>query len=396
MSEDLRGRGLSTRAVHAGSPDRGETDAVTNPIYQSTTFVSDPTGQGPVLYTRYGNNPGQIRVEQKIAELEGAEECLLTSSGMAAMSSALLGALKAGDHLVAAEALYGGTRLFIDRELSRLGIEATYADMQTGGWEGAIRENTRVILGEITTNPLLRVPDLDAISEIAHAHGCVFIVDVTFATPANLRSLEHGVDLAVHSATKYLNGHSDVTAGAVCGSSEHVTPARDRMKIFGSAIDPHAAWLLERGLKTFAVRMAKHNANGVAVAEWAEAHPEISRVHYPGLASHPDHERAKRLLDGFGAMIGLEVEGGPERATALIRALRMVTAAPSLGGVETLVSEPRFTSHAAMSPEQRESVGIRDGFLRVSLGIEDADDIIADFEQALAASRSAVPSTAAR
>lgn len=379
--------GLSTRSVHAGSPERSETESVNNPIYQSTTFVSDPTGQGPVLYTRYGNNPGQIRVERKIADLEGAEDCLLTSSGMAAMSSALLGVLQSGDHLVAAEALYGGTRLFIDRELSRLGIEATYADMQEPGWEAAIRDNTRVILSEIPTNPLLRVPDLDAIAAVSRERDCVFIVDVTFATPANLRSLEHGVDLAVHSATKYLNGHSDVTAGAVCGSREMVGPARDRMKIFGTAQDPHAAWLLERGLKTFAVRMEKHNANGMAVAEWAAGHGEIVHAHYPGLASHPDHERAGRLLGGYGAMIGLEVAGGPERATRLIRGLKMITPAPSLGGVETLVSEPRFTSHAAMTREQREATGIRDGFLRVSLGIEDADDIIADFEQALAATR---------
>lgn len=386
-TEETGRQGLSTRSVHAGRPARRVGDPVAGSIVQSTTFVSDPSGEGEVLYSRYGNNPNHLSVEARIAALEGAEACLVTSSGMAAMASALLSLLKAGDHVLAATALYGGTRRFLDQELSRLGIEASYADLNQSGWADEIRPNTRVVLAEITANPLLRVPDLEAIAAVTDERGLKLVVDVTFATPVNLRGLELGADLVVHSATKYLGGHSDVTAGAVCGSRSLIDEARMRSILFGSAMDPAAAWLLERGIKTLALRVHRQNENGLAVALWASDHDQIERVHYPGIPSHPDHEIGRRLLDGFGGMIGLEVVGGPARATALIEALRMVTPAPSLGGVETLVSEPRFTSHAHLSGEQRAELGIPDGFLRFSLGIEDADDIIADLEQALAASR---------
>ena len=377
--------GLSTRAVHAGDPPPLAGQTITTPIVQTSTFFSESEGAGEVRYTRYGNNPTQIALERRIAALEGAERCVVTGSGMAAMSAALLGRLRAGDHVLAASALYGGTRTLLDRELVRLGIERSYADFTAAGWEEQVRRETRVILVETPSNPLLRVVDLRPVAELAAAREIALVVDATFATPINLRPLEHGVDLVVHSATKYLAGHSDVTAGAVLGSADALEPVRARMRSLGSALDPHAAWLVERGIKTLAVRMERHNRNGMVVAEWCAQHPRIARVHYPGLPSHPDHALAARLLDGFGGMMGIELQGGAGAAGPFVRALRIAKVAPSLGGVETLVSEPRYTSHAAMSSEQRAALGIPDGFVRFSLGIEDAEDLVADLAQALEA-----------
>ncbi|HLM68171.1 MAG TPA: PLP-dependent transferase, partial [Longimicrobium sp.] len=281
------------------------------------------------------------------------------------------------------DAIYGGTRALLTAELSRLGIETTFVDLFSAGWTDALRPNTRVVLGETPSNPLLRVLDLRPVAEAAHAHGAVVIVDATFGSPVNYRALEHGADIVMHSATKYLAGHSDVTAGVLCGSAERIGEARKRARIWGPVLDPHGVWLLERGMKTLSLRMERHNRNGMEVARWAESHPAVAQVFYPGLPSHPDHQTARRVLDGFGGMVGIEVRGGGEAAARVVAALRLAKLAPSLGGVETLVSEPRFTSHSLMTPDARAASGIRDGFLRVSLGIEDAADLIADFDQAL-------------
>ena len=376
--------GPSTRAVHAGDPSAAVGEPVVNPIVLSTTFFSEHDGHGHVRYARYGNAPNQIAVQERLAALEGAEDAVVLGSGMGAMACALLANLKAGDHVVATEAIYGGTRMLLDRELSRLGITTTYVDFHDGGWRDALRDETRVVLGETPSNPLLRVADPAPIAQAAHEAGAVLIVDATFASPINFRPLEHGADLVMHSATKYLGGHSDVTGGVIAGSKQRTAAVRERAMVWGPMMDGHAAWLLERGMKTLAVRMERHNRNGLEVARWAETHDGIARVHYPGLASHPDHETARRLLDGFGGMLGIEVAGGGPAAARFVRALKLARVAPSLGGVETLVSEPRYTSHAAMTPEQREANGLRDGFVRLSLGIEDAPDIIADLDQALA------------
>lgn len=375
--------GFSTRSVHGGGQRGSAGDPVAMPIFQTSTFLSDYSPGAEVLYTRYGNNPNQRALEQRIGGLEGAEDCVVTGSGMAAMTCALLAVLESGDRLVASRALYGGTRALLDRELPRLGITTSYLDLDEPGWEQQIGDGASALLVEMPTNPLLRVYDLPAITRIAREKGIPVLVDSTFASPVNLRPLEHGADLVVHSATKYLGGHSDVTAGAVAGSAELAAMVRERARILGPALDPHAAWLVERGIKTLAVRMERHNRNGAAVAEWASGQSRIKRVFYPGLGNGPQAELARRLLDGFGGMIGFEIEGGIPAATRFVGALRLATVAVSLGGVETLVSEPRLTSHAALSTEERAAQGINDGFVRFSLGIEDAADLIADFEQAL-------------
>jgi cystathionine beta-lyase/cystathionine gamma-synthase len=380
----IRG-GVSTRAVHAGAEDGAIGDAVVTPIHQTTTFYSDPDGAGDVRYTRYGNNPNHLVLERTLCALEVAEAAMVFGSGMGAMASAILSCVAAGDHVVAGNALYGGTRTLLDRELARLGIECDFVDLHSADWTRALRSTTRLIVFELPTNPLVRVADPAVIVTAARAAGARVLVDATFATPVNFRGLEHGVDLVVHSATKYLGGHSDVTAGVVCGNEARIAEVRDRARIFGAALDPHAAWLLERGIKTLALRMQRHNENGMRVATWLEGQPAVRRVHHPGLASHPDNEMAARLLDGYGGMLSIELAGGGPAAAGFVRALRLAKLAPSLGGVETLVSEPRYTSHAGLSPQQREALGIPDGLVRFSLGIEDADDIIDDIRQALAA-----------
>jgi cystathionine beta-lyase/cystathionine gamma-synthase len=376
-------RGRSTLAVHAGSPHGEPGEPVVTPIFQTSTFFNDREGGGELLYTRYGNNPNHRLLEARIAALEGAEDCVVTGSGMSAIVAALLSCATTGSRVVAAEALYGGTRVLLDRELPRLGIRTEYVDFGEPGWEVAITGDVQVVIMEVPANPLLRVPDLPAVAAAARAVGAALIVDSTFATPINFRPLAHGADLVVHSGTKYLGGHSDVTAGAVAGSEQRMAAVRDRVRILGPVLDPHAAWLVERGIKTLALRMERHNRNGLEVARWCAKQPRVRRVHYPGLPEHPDHDRARLLLDGFGGMLGIELAGGGEAAARFVGRLRLARVAPSLGGVETLVSEPRYTSHAAMSPEERERQGMPDGFVRISLGIEDADDIIADLEWAI-------------
>lgn len=353
-------------------------------IQQSSTFVNPVGSDEHILYSRYGNNPNQLEIARKYALLEGAEEAIFLASGMAATALAHLAVLRPGDHLVSSSWIYGGTQQLFDQELGRFGIEITYVGPdQPRGWRQSVRKATRAIFIETPTNPLMRVVDLAPVAHVAREFGLALLVDATFASPINFRPLEHGADVAITSATKYLNGHSDVIAGAVAGSSSLVEEVTRLLRLWGQAIDPHAAWLVDRGMRTLALRMARHNANGLAVAQWAAAHKAFTTVHYPGLPSHPDAKLAKKVLDGFGGMVGLELAGGPKAAARLLQRIKLVTHAPSLAGVETLVSEPRFTSHSGISPKDRAALGIPDGFLRLSCGIEDADDIIADLEEAL-------------
>jgi cystathionine beta-lyase/cystathionine gamma-synthase len=376
--------GLSTRAVHGPLVRRPSQSPIATPIFQSSTFLNQVGSSDEVLYTRYGNNPNQVEIANRLAALEGGDAAIFLASGMGATALAHLAVLQAGDHLLATDWVYGGTRTLFTRELSRLGIDVTFVDPSSAReWRNRMRKTTRAIFVETPTNPLARVLDLKPLATLCQARGIVLIVDSTFASPINFRPLEHGADIVIHSATKYLNGHSDVIAGAVVSNVDVVEEVRSLLKTWGQALDPHAAWLVDRGMKTLSVRMARHNSNALAFARWAAEHPRISAVHYPGLEDHPDHELAGRILDGYGGIVGLQLEGGAQTAERVLRRLRVASHAPSLGGVETLVSEPRLTSHAALSAKERKAQGIRDGFVRVSVGIEDVEDLIADFKRAL-------------
>jgi cystathionine beta-lyase/cystathionine gamma-synthase len=377
--------GLSTRAIHGEPELRPDWTPVARPVFQSSTFTNPIGATAEVLYTRYGNNPNQVQIGRRLALLEGAEAALFLSSGMGATALAHLAVLRPGDHLISSEWIYGGVHRLFTEEFGRFGIEVTFVDpLRSRAFKEALRKDTRALFVETPTNPLLRVIDLEPIAALAKAEGLALLVDSTFASPIAFRPLEHGADIVIHSATKYLNGHTDVIAGAVAGTDAVVEEVRRLMQLWGQAIDPHAAWLIERGMRTLAIRMARHSATGIAVAEWFARQPRVAAVHYPGLPSHRDHETAKRVLEGFGGMLGIELQGGARAAERFLRALTIAAHAPSLGGVETLVSEPRLTSHKSLTPEERARGGIPDGFLRFSLGLEDVDDLIADFAQALA------------
>jgi cystathionine beta-lyase/cystathionine gamma-synthase len=383
MRADGGDAGASTRAVHAGAPPPAAGAPVVMPIHQTSTFFSGADAPAEVLYTRYGSNPNHLAVARKVAALEGAEDAVVVASGNAACALALLSCAAAGGRIVAQKELYGGTLRLLQREFPRLGIRTQYVPV-AAEWSAALLEPAAAVLIELPVNPTLRVPDLPGAAAAARAAGVPLIVDATFATPINLRPLEHGAELVFHSATKYYGGHSDLSAGVVAGSAARVAAVRELVTSFGPVLDPHAVWLLDRGIKTLAVRMARHNENGLAVARWLEAHPLVERVLYPGLPSHPDHARATALMTGFGGVVSLVVRGGDEAALHFTRSLELMCVAPSLGGVETLVSMPRHTSHAGLTREERYAAGIPDGFVRLALGIEDAADLVADLEQALA------------
>lgn len=376
--------GRSTVSVHGLPAPRRENEPVVAPIMQSSTFVNAVGSEREVLYTRYGNNPNQQSLARKYALLEGAEDALFVASGMAATALAHLAVLRPGDHLMASRWIYGGTQKLFDEEFGRLGITVTYVDPTTPRvWRKSIRKNTRAMFIESPVNPTIRVLDLAPMAGIAKEFGLALLVDSTFASPINFRPLEHGADVVISSATKYLNGHSDIIAGAIAGTRSVIEEVVRLLRLWGPAIDPHAAWLLERGMKTLAIRMARHNANGLAVGTFLAGHPRVTSVSYPGLVSHPDHEIAARTLDGFGGMVGVTIKGGTSAAERFLKRLRLFVHAPSLAGVESLVSEPRLTSHKGHSADALAAVGIEEGFVRLSCGIEDAEDLIADLEQAL-------------
>jgi cystathionine beta-lyase/cystathionine gamma-synthase len=380
--------GLSTIAIHGVPHRRPDWSPVAPALQQSSTFTNPVGSDDEVLYSRYGNNPTQVELARKYAMLEGADAAVFVSSGMGATALAHLAVLRPGDHLISSTWIYGGTQKLFDEELGRYGIDVTYVSPdQPRLWRKSIRKATRAIFVETPTNPLMRVIDMGPIAYAAQEEGLALLVDATFASPINYRPLEHGADVVITSATKYLNGHSDVIAGAVAGSASFVEEVIRLMRLWGQAIDPHAAWLIDRGMRTLALRMERHNSNGMAVAQWAEQHAGVSKVHYPGLPSHPDHAYAKTALAGFGGMVGLELKGGAKAAERMLKRLKLVTHAPSLAGVETLVSEPRLTSHKGIGTDGRTKIGIPDGFLRLSCGIEDAADIIGDLEQGLKGER---------
>jgi cystathionine beta-lyase/cystathionine gamma-synthase len=375
---------LASLAIHGGRPHATPGEAVVQPLVQSVNHVQPAGTPDGVMYTRYANTPNAQTVQRRIALLEGAEASLVLSSGMGATSCTMLSLLRPGDHLITSAWIYGGTRKLFDHELPAMGVTVTTVDpLESRAWRRAVNKNTRVIFLESPVNPTTRVLDMRPLVALAKEFGLALVIDATFASPINYRPIEHGADVVIHSATKYLNGHHDILAGVVSGTESVVEEVRQKMMVWGQAPDPFALWLLERGMKTLDVRVRRQNESAQRVAEWAETHPAISRVHYPGLASHPDHALAKATLDGFGGMLAIELAGGGHATPRVLERLRLITHAPSLGGVDSLVSEPRYTSHAAMTPEARAAIGIPDGFLRISIGLEDADDLIADLSQAL-------------
>jgi cystathionine beta-lyase/cystathionine gamma-synthase len=376
---------IETVAVHGGERRPGPEGSLVYPIYQGTVYSVEPgTAYEDLGYLRLSTTPSQRYLHDKLAALEGGEAAVGTSSGMAAISTTLLALMRKGDHLLASDCLYGGTHDLITHHAEDLGWSWTFVDAQRPDtWAAARTDRTRVFLAETITNPLMRVPRLRDMVEFAHAHDVITVIDNTFATPVNFRPLAAGFDLCCHSATKYLNGHSDLVAGCVVGSRELVERVRRALNHYGGALDPHAGFLLARGLKTLALRVDAQNANAMALARFLADHAMVREVNYPGLATHVDHDHAAELLSGFGGMLSLRLEGGAPSAARLLERLRIPTVAPSLGSVQTLVTIPAITSHAGMSPEDRGRIGLTDDLVRVSCGIESSADLIEDFGRAL-------------
>ncbi|HPG25103.1 MAG TPA: aminotransferase class I/II-fold pyridoxal phosphate-dependent enzyme [Myxococcota bacterium] len=393
LPEEPRDRGPATSSVHAGELRQQEANAITTPIYQTSTFwfrnskeVTDyqEGKSNREEYGRYGN-PTWRAVERKISALEGGEETVLFASGMCAATTTFMALLPEGSHLIVTSDCYRRTRQFIEQYLSRMGVETTVIEPSNlEAFREAIRPNTKLFFTESPTNPYLRVIDVPAFAKIAHERGVQIIIDSTFATPVNHRALEDGADLVLHSATKYLGGHNDLLAGTLTGPRAMVEPVRKALGVLGGIIDSHAAWLLLRGIKTLDIRMERHNANGLALATYLEAHPKVRRVWYPGLASHPDHAVAKRMMKGCGGVVTFEIETDLEGAMRFIDATRIPYQAPSLGGVESLIELPVTMSFWDKPKEERLRLGITDSLVRYACGIENAADIIADIEQALA------------
>ncbi len=378
-------KGIESKLIHAGEPEPLIGGAVTTPIFQSSTFEYSGAPGGPELkYIRLNNTPNHAVLHRKLAALENAEAALVAGSGMAAISAALLAILAPGGHLLAQECLYGGTHDLLVRDFPEFGLAVDFIDADDpASWPARLKDNTRAIYVETISNPLLQVPDLSAVVDFARHNGLVSIIDNTFASPLNFRPAEIGFDLSIHSATKYLNGHTDIVAGAVIGRAGIVGNVTRKLNHLGGALDPHACFLLGRGLKTLAVRVRYQNESALRIARFLENHPRVQRINYPGLESHPNHLRACELFDGFGGMLSFELKGGMNAAETLIANVTIPISAPSLGGVETLITRPAATSHSGMSPEERERAGISDGLIRLSAGLETSDDLIEDFERAL-------------
>lgn len=380
-----------TAAVHGGADLEKKNGPVGTPIYQTSTFrVTDNDEQQRVTttdryYTRWGN-PTNTVAEQAVAALEGVDAARTFASGMGAITTTILALLKTGDHIVAQRDIYGGVTKFFSQWLPRLGIETTFVDTNDFDQHArAIRPNTRLLYLESPTNPTLRVVDLKKAVALTREHGLISMTDSTFATPINQRPAEYGIDLVMHSGTKYLSGHADLTCGVVAGRQELMDQLWETRTTLGNCMDPHAAWMLIRGLKTLAVRVGRQNENALRVAEFLEQHEKVRRVHYPFLKSHPQHAIAREQMSGGGGMVTFEIEGTGEDARRVSEAMRLFTLATSLGGVESLVSIPVLTSHAMISARQREKMGVTEQMVRLSVGIESGDDLIEDLERALAA-----------
>ncbi|MGQ9599358.1 MAG: trans-sulfuration enzyme family protein [Anaerolineae bacterium] len=387
---------FSTQAVHGGEERHKPYGAITNPIVQTSTYTFANTTEiqdymrrkaaGEPVRDEYGrySNPTQKAIERKLALLERGEQALLFASGMSAITTTLLALLSAGDHLIMISGVYRRTKDFAERFLPRWGIETTLAPIDDpDALRAAIRPSTRLIFAETPTNPYLRVIDLARLANLAQQHGILTVIDSTFATPINLRPLEYGLDLVIHSATKYLGGHNDLLAGVVVGSCQLLAKIEEARGVFGGVSSPHDAYLLLRGVKTLDLRIRRQNENGMRVAQFLEQHPAVRRVYYPGLPSHPDYEIAHRQMSGFGGVVSFEIEGDFEKTGCFMDHLRLPYIGPTLGGVESIAQQQAI--FISLDPEERRRSGIADNLVRYALGIEDVDDIIADLEQALEA-----------
>ena len=378
---------LETKIIHAGEPEPRIQGAVVMPIFQTAMFEYEgETSYHDLKYIRLNNTPNHLALHQKLAAMENAEAALVTASGMAAISTTLLTILTNGDHLLVQDQLYGGTHDLIKEDFAGFGLSYDFINADDSrSWESKLRPTTRAIYVETITNPTMQVADLKAVVEFARAHNLVSIIDNTFASPVNFRPPELGFDISLHSCTKYLNGHSDIVAGACIGRASFIEKIKLKLDHLGGSLDPHAAFLLHRGIKTLAVRVRCQNESALKIAQFLESHAAIARVNYPGLESGVNYQRARELFDGFGGMLSFELKGGVEAAKRLMQRMRIPIIAPSLGGVETLLTLPAITSHAGLSKEDRQRLGITDGLIRVSVGIEATEELIEDFAQALSA-----------
>lgn len=390
---DIDKAGFNTRSVHAGCKPDPLHGAVSVPIYQSSTFAFDSVEQGAArfsgeatgyIYTRMGN-PTVAALEDAVASMEGGHSALATSSGMAAIATVLLAYLEAGAHVVGTDAVYGPSRVIVEKHFRRFGVQSDFVDTsEPRNIRAAIRPETKLLYIETPENPTIRLTDIEACAEAAREHGLLLVVDNTFATPVLLRPIEHGADIVVHSMTKFLNGHADVVAGIIVTSSEeqHRT-LREMLNYHGGCIDPHQAWLVHRGLKTLGLRLEQAQRNARAISELLHAHPAVGWVRYPGAPDHPQHRLVAKQMDGPGAILCFGVHGGLESGRQLLERLTIPTLAVSLGGVETLIEHPASMTHAGMSPAAREKAGITDDLIRLAVGCEDEQDLILDLRAAL-------------
>ncbi len=387
----LKDKGFSTKSVHSGEKQDRETGAISTPIYETSVFGFSSTKQlidvmsnrtEGYVYTRF-DNPTLRAVEKKMAKLENGEDATVFSSGMAAITSTVMTLASSGDHIVSTRDLYGGTlKLFVDI-LPRFGIDVSLVEaMDSNEIELAIRGNTKIIYAETLTNPTLKYLDISKVAKPGRESGVTVVVDNTFASPYNLRPIQFGADVVIHSATKYLGGHNDLTAGVVVGSEGFTKKLKETRKHLGGILDPIAAWLLLRGLKTLGLRMERHNQSGMQVAKYLERHPKVKRVYYPGLSSHPDHSIAIQQMKGFGGVVSFEIDGDIEKTMKFVESLELCLLAPSLGGTETLATQPVTSSHYFVDEESRRRAGITNQLVRLALGVEDPQDIISDLEQA--------------
>jgi cystathionine beta-lyase/cystathionine gamma-synthase len=383
--EQKKFKQIETKLIHSGEPDPRVEGSVAMPIFQSAMFETrKQEGYHDIRYIRLNNTPNALALHRKLAAIEGAEDALVASSGMAAISTTLLTFLHNGDHLLVQNCLYGGTHDFVTKDLQTFGISYDFIDgNDPESWEKKLRPNTKAVYVETMTNPLLEVADHKAVVKFAKAHGLLSLIDNTFATPVNFRPFEHGFDLSLHSATKYLNGHADIVAGAVIGNSELIRKVKYRLDHLGGSLDPHACFLLHRGMKTLALRMKQHNESALKIARFLEKHDAVAKVNYPGLTSHPQHQRAEELFDGYSGMLSFEPKGGMTAAEHFMHNVSIPIVTVSLGGVESLLTRPAATSHSGMSQEDRKKLGITDGLIRVSIGVEATEELIEDFGRSL-------------